>query len=80
LPPLDDLGALLEQSPQLPMDVADTEGDGEVLEGDGEAAAAHPEEAENVITATGHDAVDAPLQSPELQESPEAAGEEKVST
>jgi len=80
LPPLDDLGALLEQSPQLPMDVADTEGEGEVLEGEGEAAAAYPEEAGDVITAESHDAVDAPSQSPDLQESQEAVGEEKVST
>jgi len=80
LPPLDDLGALLEQSPQLARDVADTDGKIEVLEGDdGEAAAALPEEAEDVMTAPGRDAVDASSLSPELQESPEAAGEEKVS-
>lgn len=79
LPPLDDLGALLEQSPQLAMDVADTDGNGEVLQSVGEAAAAQPEEAGDLMTAPGRDAVDAPSLSPELRESPEAAGEEKVS-
>ena len=79
LPPLDDLGALLEQSPQLARDVADTHGNSEVLEGDGEASAAQPEAAEDLRTVPGRDAVDAPSLSPELQESPQAAGEERVS-
>jgi len=88
LPPLDDLGALLEQAPQPPLDVADTDGDSEVLTGDSEAVSEPQERGDAAVTASvsGPDVEDARpqtanevLQSPELQPSPHA-GEEKVST
>jgi len=91
LPPLDDLGALLEQTPQLPLDVADTDGDSELLTGDGGAASEPQERGEGAVTAIATAAdqgvgnvrsqsADESLQSPDLQPSPQIAGEEKIST